>query len=510
MNYKFCVIIADRGDRPEFLNHCLMQMDRQTVRPDTIYLIDYEPKNEKVDIIPRIKEGIRKAREDGFEYCYIIENDDYYPDDYFENMPFKGYDFVGIGKTIYYSINRKMFSMIRHLNRVHSSLFCTGFRISAIGDYKWPADDFMFLDLHLWKFIIKRKNFHLYEPENMPIGMKHGIGLCVTDAHKKEHKYDNQDKNLQWLGSHVRKESFKFYKSLISKKILVANHHLEKLGGSETFTYTLTGELVRSGHEIDLFTFHPGFVSDRIKQDFNVNIQIRDSYDLILASHNTTVNHLKGRGFIIQTCHGIYPDLEQPSPYADFHVAISKEVKDHLKSLGFDSEIIWNGIDCERFSPVIRKYRTTELKTVLSLSKNEKANEMIRQACQVAGIDFISRVKNKVWDIEKDINNADLVISLGRGVYEAMACGRPVVIFDNRSYSGNYADGIITKENISGIMENNCSGRHFRMRFTARDLVEEFKKYDPAINGFLRDFAVKNLNIKTQTKKYLEIYENRS
>ena len=208
---NFSIIIPDRGDRPEFLKHCLFQMDKQTVKPDVIYLIDYKPKNGSTDLIPRIKEGIRRAEADGFEYCYIIENDDYYPDDYFENMQFNEHDFVGIGKTIYYHISQKALTHRSHGGRMRSCLSFTGFRISKINNFVWPRDDFILLDIKLWKFFNIKGNFHLYLPGNMPVSIKHGVGLCVTPQHNIKHKYEIKDNDFIWLRQNVRKESFEFY-----------------------------------------------------------------------------------------------------------------------------------------------------------------------------------------------------------------------------------------------------------------------------------------------------------
>ena len=116
--------------------------------------------------------------------------------------------------------------------------------------------------------------------------------------------------------------------------ILVTNHWLKKLGGSETFTYTLIAALKKAGHDVDLFTNQPGLVSDRIATDLKVySKRLKDSYDLILANHNTCVRSVYDRGPVIQTCHGIYPKLEQPSDKATAWVSISREVKNYLFNL---------------------------------------------------------------------------------------------------------------------------------------------------------------------------------
>ena len=48
----------------------------------------------------------------------------------------------------------------------------------------------------------------------MPIGIKHGIGLCGGSAHTVNFPFDIDDKKLYWLKQNVRKESFEFYKSM--------------------------------------------------------------------------------------------------------------------------------------------------------------------------------------------------------------------------------------------------------------------------------------------------------
>lgn len=294
-------------------------------------------------------------------------------------------------------------------------------------------------------------------------------------------------------------------------KILVANNHLNQIGGSETFTHTMIGELVRLGHKVDLFTFYPGIISDKIKEDFYVKIDWKKCYDLVLASHNTMVDYIYNSvryNFLIQTCHGIYPSLEQPSPHTDKYVSISKEVHDYLfESCGYKSYIIWNGVDCKRFNPTTKPRK--EIKTILSLMQSAPANNMIRSFCDNNGIGLTIRnnsLKNTVWDIEREFNKADLVVSLGRGAYEAMACGRPVLVFDARHYSKSYADGMITPYNIAKAMENNCSGRSFRLDLDEEKLADEIKKYRCGYGHNLRTFVLFNLNIKHQVLKYFEIY----
>lgn len=291
-------------------------------------------------------------------------------------------------------------------------------------------------------------------------------------------------------------------------KILVSNHWLRKIGGSETFTYTLVGELVRRGHQVDLFTNQPGIVSRKIQEDFNVKLGHHGPYDLILANHNTTVEKLYDEGFVIQTCHGTTPKLEQPSRLANAWVSVSQEVKLHLQSKRFESTVILNGIDCNRFKPKFKLNKS--IKKILSLTHSVSVNNFLKEYCHTRDIKFIAANKylNPLWEIEKLINQADLVVSLGRGAYEAMACGRPVLVYDHRPYQWAMGDGMIMPYNIEHLVKKNCSGRTLQQRIISfSDMDKALSGYNPNNQQFYRNWALNNLNIEHAVTKYLDLYE---
>jgi hypothetical protein len=294
-------------------------------------------------------------------------------------------------------------------------------------------------------------------------------------------------------------------------RILVGNNGLGLPGGSETYTYALIKELVKRGHDVTAVGKEgPGLISRKLEE---LGVECRfepvwGKYDLILLSHSSSIHLVKDAiGFKVQTCHGIYPSLEQPVPGMDAYVSISEEVYNHLKSKGFESTIIPNGVDCDRYKP--KTPINDKLKTVLSLAHSEPANEIIKQACKIANVNLIinNKFKEWKWEVDEIINKSDLVISLGRGAYEAMAAGRNVVIFDQRNYTNMPAigDGIITKDNVDGYLKNNCSGRYTKRVFDAQILAEEILKYNPQHGKDLREYALENLNIEKQVDKYLNL-----
>ncbi|MGX1023509.1 UDP-glycosyltransferase [Psychroflexus sp. MBR-150] len=285
--------------------------------------------------------------------------------------------------------------------------------------------------------------------------------------------------------------------------ILVTNNQLDTIGGSETFIFTLTDELVRLGHKVDYFTFKKGYVSNKMENMLGVSFMNKNKYDIIFSNHNTTVEKIYKKGFTIQTCHGIFPRLEQPNPKANAYVSISQEVQDHLAMLGYPSVLIHNSINLKRFN--IKSNINKELKSVLSLCHSDEANSFVESACKEMNIKFNQAYKYKdpIWDIEKEINKVDLVVGLGRSAYEAMACGRPVVIYDNRRYFPSYGDGYI-KGFLGFSLKNNCSGRYFKNSYNKADFIKEVLKYNSGDSLYFREFAERELNVQKNILKYFE------
>jgi hypothetical protein len=293
--------------------------------------------------------------------------------------------------------------------------------------------------------------------------------------------------------------------------VLVTNNYLERLGGSETFTYTLVKEIQRREGEVDVFTFHK---SDIFKELPFVD-KLKDEYDIIFANHNSCVKCIKHiKGFKFQTCHGTTPELEQPESGIDHYVSISEEVQAHLRSKGFESTVIRNGVDCERFGP--KRPINKECKSVFCICQGKEAISNIAIACEKLNLEFFyindssfplgHNNQRSYFKIEEFIDRADLVFTLGRGAYESMACGRNVIVYDSRSYMESKADGIITPETINDMLETNCSGRRFNYKYDADDVIEEIKKYKPEYGEYNRAFALENLNIRKQLDKYIRIH----
>lgn len=204
---KFATITPTRGDRPELLEFCNYQLNRMERKPNASFFIEHKPENNKVDLVYRVVLGLQEAVLSGVDFVFIIEDDDYYDPTYFNHIP--DADFIGEQNTIYHNLRNKTYQNYAHPGR--SSLFTTGFKISALDGFKWPHDQERFLDIALWRYANDSKKKIAYR-ETGAIGIKHGTGLCGGKGHVTRMKHT--DNNLEWLKEHVDSTAYEFYKSL--------------------------------------------------------------------------------------------------------------------------------------------------------------------------------------------------------------------------------------------------------------------------------------------------------
>lgn len=180
-----------------------------TVQPDETFFVDHEPPDSRIDLSLRVRLGIAMAVSAGIDICYIVEDDDYYPADYFEKMNMEGLDFIGSNKTIYYNPLTASYQELSHSYR--SSLCFTGFRISALQKFRWPPEDTVFLDVILWRYAMDYR-YKLFD-EPVGVGIKgHGKGKAAGIGHRMDLRV--KDPNYQFLKSQVDKEAYAFYRSL--------------------------------------------------------------------------------------------------------------------------------------------------------------------------------------------------------------------------------------------------------------------------------------------------------
>ena len=220
---KIDCIIPTRGDRKEFVEFSVKQMENQTRKPDEIDVIDYPPINHHVDLPSRFRTGIQRRLEAGADIIFFIEDDDFYRPEYIETMikMWTGAGqpaLFGLDITVYYHLGLRMAGWQKHAGRasMYSSLITKEFDLS-----EWPKDPERFVDIQIWK---NGNNKKAVSPiDAICLGIKHGHGKCGGSMHDPNNflrafrQTSMPDPDLSYLKA-MTGPGFWFYKSIINKQ----------------------------------------------------------------------------------------------------------------------------------------------------------------------------------------------------------------------------------------------------------------------------------------------------
>jgi len=205
---KIATLTIDRGDRPKMIEQCKRLIKRQTRKPDLeIYVI--EPSTSKsIDIVPRFRSGWLEAKKNNIDVIVVIESDDWYSEDYLEDIISSienmNFDAFGRSSSLYYNVCNQTYQKHMHFNR--ASLYTTVFKTSALDNFRWPKDDYKFLDISLWNHF----KTPLLTVDYLAIGIKHNEGMRAGIGHKATMR--NKDVEFKYLESIIG-EDIGFYRS---------------------------------------------------------------------------------------------------------------------------------------------------------------------------------------------------------------------------------------------------------------------------------------------------------
>jgi len=308
--------------------------------------------------------------------------------------------------------------------------------------------------------------------------------------------------------------------------IILGCNHLHELGGSEQHLFALAEEFTNQNHNVYVllgnFTLK-GKMSNQLKEKLEIEVDVMPSntfIDAVFLSHKSTVNRFLKEVYtkkdlqfndknIYQICHGIFSDLESPHPCSLLnYVAISEEVERNVRDKISNSQKVY-----KIFNPINTNYfysigSNKKIKNVYSLSQNDDFNLQIKDICSFLGFNFKKNNKhtNPVHDIRDNLKNADLVFSLGRGCYEAMAMGKNVIIADSRGYMSNsLMDGLVNSDNFKSFIKNNCSGRYSKTKITTTNIIKEIDKYSIDNCKSNRQIIIDNLDTKKIISQFLNL-----
>ncbi len=308
----------------------------------------------------------------------------------------------------------------------------------------------------------------------------------------------------------------------------MTNWRLTWFSGSDTYLLTLGKELLQRGHTVHIFTEHAGLAA-RYFEDAGIKVldklsekptwEFGEEYDVIHGHHHTTMQLVDSRFPDIPklfVCHGILPQLETPpnGVFINKYIAVSEEVQEKrlLGEFGVKSEVIRQPVNLEQFSlPKNFKFRKDKIR-ILVISNyfgiSYPATE-VWEAVKIlkADLNVIGSGGIQTNDPSEYIKKADIVISLGRGVVEGMACGKPVIVGDYNGYDG----AIIDEKYYLEVRKNNLSGRRYGLKYNGQDLADQIKllqrKGFEKIGKRNRKLAEKYHDVKKITDRFEEIYQ---
>lgn len=285
-------------------------------------------------------------------------------------------------------------------------------------------------------------------------------------------------------------------------KILITNITLIYSGGSQLYTLDLAKYLSNHGHDVFVFSPSLGPVAEDISKLKNVTVtsnleEIKDvKFDILHIHHN--VNAYLVREYFpdipaIMVIHGVLPEFEQP-PMIDLgiskYIAVSEEVRDHLIN-NYDIpnskiEIIRNWVNTEKFKKKSSINKIPKKVLVVSNHYPEEHKKIYEEICKKRKIDIthVGLPNNSVANVEDYMNDADVVITLGRGAMESMTLGRNVIVSDIHGM-----DGMLTPEMYSESIKNNLSGRRYAKKLTKKNFEEELDKYSVENGGEMQRIA---------------------
>lgn len=184
-------------------------------------------------------------------------------------------------------------------------------------------------------------------------------------------------------------------------------------GGVQTWIATVAAELRRLGH-----TVH---VADR-------TMPAVGSYDVgIFANAPHTARMASACRRVLLVSHGIVPD-ESPVGWLGPVAFTSEEVRAHW---GLQGPVIRQPVDLGFWSPARRPKRRNLIRYA-----NRGGLEWLPHVAHGLSLPFV-HVRNATPVQARDmLREAACVLASGRCAVEAMACGAPVVICDDRHYQG--------------------------------------------------------------------------
>jgi hypothetical protein len=274
-------------------------------------------------------------------------------------------------------------------------------------------------------------------------------------------------------------------------KILLGTHQLEVRAGSELFTAELARAIRSAGHDVAVFTFFKGKFAQTLQADGipvfhpeETSAIARFAPDLVQTNHLPCAHFLRSAvpdAIRVHAVLGVTPALEAPPLDAEtfsLGLAISEEVVDRINRTPFgraveialfrnwfDDKAVVTAAAHQTAGPlrvaVISNHIAPDLSDALTALEAEGA----------VAVNYFGIERQSVVVDGNLLTQYGLIISIGRTVLLAAACGVPCIVADVHG-----SDGLLTADSLDSVKRSNFSGRFARQAITKAHLRQEIEK----------------------------------
>ena len=304
-------------------------------------------------------------------------------------------------------------------------------------------------------------------------------------------------------------------------RILLSTHHFLGYSGTEIYVITLIRKLLENNHQVVFYSKYLSSIADDLKGIPNLivtdNLSSISNYnfDIIHTSHNINVVELKhyfpNTPLIFQS-HGVKPFLEQAPVFfqnIDKYIAVSEFVKNNLIKKGVNSTsigLIRNIVDEKLFYPLNEVHTKPKKALIFSNYNDSKKDNCLIKACRQKNIKFnfvggvYGQVRNE--ELNKVLNQYDLIFTSGRGAMESLLSGRVTIIINSRNMGK-----IVTPRTFKKMIKGNLTGNCYHQRITIKHIIKEIEKYNSKYCHKLIDLTKKYYGANQNISKLINTYQ---
>jgi hypothetical protein len=281
-------------------------------------------------------------------------------------------------------------------------------------------------------------------------------------------------------------------------KVLITNIEMIHRSGTTLYVRDLALELLRQGHEPEVYTLGKGVAADALS-DAGIPVvtslrQVRKVPDVIHGHHNL-VTRAALRYFVhtpaIFICHDHTSIFDEPPLHERIlaYFAVSRVCYDRVRNSGIPEEninLLKNFVDTQRFLPRPALPHKPHRALLFSNYAHDTTQlPVVKEACRIAGLelDVVGLgVGRPVEKPEEILGSYDIVFAKAKAAMEAMAVGTAVILCD---FSG--AGPMVTSSDFATLQPYNFGFQALRNPLKPEFLVEQIERYNAEDARMVRD-----------------------